>query len=54
MRGYVYQCPSGYAYWPVSQRCERVSRLENCASQLEHEQWAKRWDVPVENYNVSF
>ena len=50
MEGYVYQCPEGYAYWSISKRCERTSRLLQCRG---IDVFRSRWEIPIETVNVS-
>lgn len=47
----MYQCPEGFAYWSISQRCERVSRLQQCQNV---DPFESRWEVPVDLINVSY
>ena len=30
LEGYMYECPSGYAFWEISRRCEKVAKLPSC------------------------
>lgn len=50
VEGYMYQCPDGFAFWPVSQRCERSGKLQGCQGDV----FERRWEVPVELINVSY
>ncbi|GJQ71883.1 hypothetical protein Trydic_g2996, partial [Trypoxylus dichotomus] len=51
MNAYVYQCPQGYAYWSISKRCEKKSRLLQCQ---DIDSYSRRWEIPVEKINVSY
>lgn len=50
MEGYVYQCPQGFAYWQVSRRCERTSKLLHCRG---YDIFNTRWEIPIEMENIS-
>lgn len=51
MEGFIYQCPEGFAYWPVSRRCERTSKLLDCQSS---KQFRTKWRIPIETTNISY
>ncbi|EFN81293.1 hypothetical protein EAI_01660 [Harpegnathos saltator] len=55
LQGYLYKCPENFVYWSVSRRCERVTRLPMCAhlAYRGKTDWNDRWQVPVEDYNLS-
>lgn len=52
IEGYMYQCPEGFAYWPISQRCERLNRLEQCQNMIKSDD--SRWEIPIDLINVSY
>ncbi|XP_034935078.1 location of vulva defective 1-like [Chelonus insularis] len=59
LQGYLYRCPNDFVYWSVSRRCEKASRLRTC-SQEQHDKdreeidtWNKRWELPIEDSNLS-
>ncbi|KAK0170330.1 hypothetical protein PV328_010905 [Microctonus aethiopoides] len=58
LQGYLYKCPKDFVYWSVSRRCERANRMPVC-SQNQYEDneqmysWDKRWELPVEESNLS-
>lgn len=47
LEGSLNSCPTGYAYWARSRRCERMAKLPNCVSKSE-----KRYGIPVEWINI--
>lgn len=56
LQGYLYKCPENFVYWSVSRRCERATRLPMCnhmADRNEMEYWDQRWQIPVEDHNLS-
>lgn len=51
MEGFMYQCPEGFAYWQISRRCERTSKILDChGSQV----LRTRWQIPIETTNISY
>ena len=58
LQGYLYKCPQDFVYWSVSRRCERAARLPMCSNmsrrdQNDNDTWNSRWQLPVEDYNLS-
>ncbi|XP_011503258.1 PREDICTED: uncharacterized protein YMR317W-like [Ceratosolen solmsi marchali] len=58
LEGYLFKCPKYFVYWSVSRRCERISRLPMCTKmsneiENENENWKNRWEIPVEDRNLS-
>ncbi|KOC59041.1 hypothetical protein WH47_00372, partial [Habropoda laboriosa] len=53
LQGYLYKCPPNYLYWSISRRCERAIRLPMCAHVALKGLWDKRWQIPIEDTNVS-
>ncbi|KAJ8956673.1 hypothetical protein NQ318_014028 [Aromia moschata] len=51
MEGYMYQCPQSFAFWQISRRCERTSRLLHCEGS---EVLSTRWELPMETSNISY
>ncbi|KAJ8922972.1 hypothetical protein NQ315_001518 [Exocentrus adspersus] len=51
LEGYMYQCPQEFAFWKISRRCERMSRLFTCRG---GDIYRTRWEIPVETDNVSY
>ena len=50
LEGYMYECPSGYAFWEISRRCEKVAKLPNCVRGMRKGFAA----APIERRNVGF
>lgn len=51
MEGALYQCPNEFAFWQISRRCERTSKLLNCnGSELRQ----TKWQIPIEKSNISY
>ena len=55
LQGYLYKCPENFLYWSVSRRCEREARLPLCGlyKSKENENWQEKWQIPVEESNLS-
>lgn len=55
LQGYLYKCPENFVYWSVSRRCERVTRLPMCShlSYRNKIDWNDRWQIPIEDFNLS-
>ncbi|XP_033215790.1 uncharacterized protein LOC117172110 [Belonocnema kinseyi] len=56
LQGYLYKCPKDFVYWSISRRCEREIRLPMCirlGSTTEKDFWDRRWEVPIEDSNLS-
>ena len=56
LQGYLYKCPKDFVYWSVSRRCERATRLPMCTrlgNTTESNSWETRWEVPIEDHNLS-
>ena len=50
LEGYMYECPSGYAFWEISRRCEKVAKLPTCVRGVR-----KGFSgAPIERRNVGF
>ena len=50
LEGYMYECPSGYAFWEISRRCEKVAKLPSCVRGVR-----KGFsEAPIERRNIGF
>jgi hypothetical protein len=48
IEGYMYECPSGYAFWEISRRCEKMAKLPSC----ERGERRAFSEAPIERRNV--
>lgn len=53
IRGYLYSCPTGFAFWDVSKRCERIGRIPQCKRGMAYDnRYTEAALAPTEMYNV--